>query len=356
MTLSKSQQTLIAKARNAGSSEMAVPLTDDDCAFLISVIVRDLHVEALFPEIRFNDVPEFFSTPRHRSVTGIYSLPLDDAFDRLFSSVQDADTYFSCLAALYKARLKYKQILQRQPFPTFDQVGPRGLLQYGTLSPQSLTALLYWRKWLYDLDNRAAQDTGYLFEPILAHSIGGAPVSSRKSPIKRHNDARKGRQVDCIRGRRAYEFKLRVTIAASGQGRWREELDFPVDCSRSGYEPVLVVLDPTPNPKLDELCNVFRKYGGNVYIGDEAWEHLESEAGKTMAVFLEKYVRGPLETLMEFADNDPCDLSLQYRGDNVVLSIGDEKLIIDRSHAGVQADEEASGFPDDVADDLPGMS
>jgi len=324
MTLSKSQQTLIAKARNAGSSEMAVPLTDDDCAFLIAVIVRDLHVEALFPEIRFNDVPEFFSTPRHRSVTGIYSLPLDDAFDRLFSSVQDADTYFSCLAALYKARLKYEQILQR--------------------------------KWLYDLDNRAAQDTGYLFEPILAHSIGGAPVSSRKSPIKRHNDARKGRQVDCIRGRRAYEFKLRVTIAASGQGRWREELDFPVDCSRSGYEPVLVVLDPTPNPKLDELCNVFREYGGNIYIGDEAWEHLESEAGETMAVFLEKYVRGPLETLMEFADNDPCDLSLQCRGDDVVLSIGEDKLIIDRSHAGVQADEEASDFPDDVADDLPGMS
>ena len=30
---------------------------------------------------------------------------------------------------------------------------------------------------------------------------------------------------------KAYEFKLRVTIAASGQGRWKEELDFPSDCN-----------------------------------------------------------------------------------------------------------------------------
>lgn len=355
MTLSKAQQTLIENARNPGSSEMAAPLTDDDWAFLIAVIVRDLHIETLFPEIRFDDVPEFFATPPHR-FTGRYALRLNDAFDRLFSSVQDADTYFSCLASLYKARLKYERILQQQPFPTFEQVGPRGLLQYGRLSAQSLTALLYWRKWLYDLDNRAAQDTGYLFEPIPAHSIGGIPVSAQKSPIKRHTDAQKGRQVDCIRGSRAYEFKLRVTMASSGQGRWKEERDFPADCHRSGYEPVLVVLDPTPNPKLDELCDEFRKYGGHAYIGDEAWKHLESEAGKTMAVFLEKYVRGPLTALMKFADNIPYDLTLQYRDTNVIISIGEEQLIIERSHAGVQTDKEASPLPDDVADDLPGMS
>ena len=34
-----------------------------------------------------------------------------------------------------------------------------------------------------------------------------------------------------------------MTIAASGQGRWKEELDFPADCKASGYVPVLVVLD-----------------------------------------------------------------------------------------------------------------
>jgi hypothetical protein len=30
-------------------------------------------------------------------------------------------------------------------------------------------------EWLYDIDNRSAQETGYLFEPILAAAIGGIP-------------------------------------------------------------------------------------------------------------------------------------------------------------------------------------
>ena len=92
-------------------------------------------------------------------------------------------------------------------------------------------------------------------------------------------------------------MKVRVTIAASGQGRWGEELDFPVDCVNSGYLPVLLVLDPTPNPKLDELRKVFLENNGLVFIGDEAWQHLDAEAGPTMATFLEKYVRKPISDL-----------------------------------------------------------
>lgn len=94
-----------------------------------------------------------------------------------------------------------------------------------------------------------------------------------------------GRQVDCIREKRAYEFNVRVTIAASGQGRWKEELEFPTDCQASGFVPVLIVLDPTPNPKLTELSRVFASAGGEVYIGAEAWKHLDIEAGPTMARF-----------------------------------------------------------------------
>jgi len=148
-------------------------------------------------------------------------------------------------------------------------------LQFGSLSPNAVGALLFWRKWLYDIDNRAAQETGYLFEPIIAFAIGGAPVSAKQSPIKREGKASKGRQVDCIRDRRAYEFKMRVTIAASGQGRWGEELQFPKECRLANFVPVLVVLDATANPKLAELSRVFIAEGGEVYAGDDAWTHLE---------------------------------------------------------------------------------
>ena len=77
--------------------------------------------------------------------------------------------------------------------------------------------------------NRAGQETGLLFEPIITAAIGGVPASAKRSPIKRRKDDKKGRQVDCLREKRAYEITLRMTVAAAGQGRWGEELDFPKD-------------------------------------------------------------------------------------------------------------------------------
>ena len=183
---------------------------------------------------------------------------------------------------------------------------------------------------MFDIDNRAGQETGYLFEPIIANAIGGVSVSARHSPIRRRNRPSQGRQVDCIKDRLAYEIKLRVTIAASGQGRWQEELDFPQDAVSSGFRPVLIVLDPTPNPKLTELANTFADAGGVVYKGDEAWAHLEEEAGNTMARFLETYVRMPLDDLLNSAPDDLPDLSLTMQADTVVFRIGSVEHSVSR--------------------------
>jgi hypothetical protein len=220
---------------------------------------------------------------------------------RCVESVPDFDTYFENLCELHKRRRKYEMILQAQPLPTMLQVSPRALLEFGSIGTPALASWITWRKWFYDIDNRAAQETGYLFEPILASALGGAPYGARNSPIKRTGDSKKGRQVDCIVGRDAYEFKLRVTIAASGQGRFGEELDFAADCQASGYVPILLVLDPTPSARLDDLQAAFARYGGRAYIGDAAWQHLESEAGPIMATFVERYVRKPIAALDEHA-------------------------------------------------------
>jgi hypothetical protein len=264
----------------------------------------------------------------------------------------DADTYFACLANLHKRRLKYERIMQTQAMPTIDQVGPRGLLQFGTMGAKSLVALLYWRKWFFDIDNRAGQETGYLFEPIIAHAIGGSPFGAKASPVRRVADRQKGRQVDCIHNKLAYEFKIRVTIASSGQGRWQEELDFPADCRASGYTPVLIVLDPTPNSKLDRLEEVFRDNQGEVFKGEEAWKHLDSVAGPTMALFLENYVRYPLQSLLAEASDILPDFSAIMRDGNILLSIGDESLSIVRSSQTILADSPMHA--EDVGDQIPG--
>lgn len=354
MGLTRSQETIWARARSIGNSEQAIQLTDEMCAYLVLRIAGDLGHGKHFPEIP-KQLQPFFGPERCESLT-VEGVPARALFERLVQGDKDADTYFACLASLLKARLKYERILATQPLPTFEQVGPRGLLQYGKISSKALAGFLLWRKWMFDIDNRAGQDTGYLFEPIIAYALGGTPAPATKSPVRRQSDKKKGRQVDCIleRGRgkttekRAYEIKLRVTIAASGQGRWKEELDFPTDCRASGYTPVLVCLDATPNPKLKELAAKFKAAGGETHIGEAAWKHLDKVAGPTLARFIDLYVKEPLKKLLDDGDAMPPDLTASWGADKVEIGIGEERLIIYRGGEAPAADEDE--MPEDVLD------
>lgn len=350
MALSKTQRVTLTKIRAAGNSVLDERLDDDRCSYLLAVCVHDLEQSAQFPEIPLT-VPPFFSDQPPSSLR-LQNIEFLQSYERFLRIHEDAEAYFTCLAKLYKARLKYERILRSQPVPTLDQVGPRGLLQYGSLSPKALAGLLFWRKWFFDIDNRAGQETGYLFEPIIAHAIGGVPYGAKKSPIKR-KEGKGGRQVDaiCDEKRCAYEFKVRVTIAASGQGRWSEELSFPSEARASGYTPILVVLDPTQNEKLDELANTFRKQDGRVYIGQEAWRHLEAEAGPIMSKFIEKYVRAPLQLLLEEAPEKLPSFLATVEDDHIRIVIGDEALNIERQPI-PELSEPTDELPEDADDEL----
>ncbi len=320
---------MITRVCAVGGGELGVKLDDETCCYLLAVIASDLGLSKVVSAPK--RLPAFFGS----EPLGDLRLPGRDfrgMFESLTAARPDADAYFFCLASLHKARLKYERILRSQPLPTIDQVGPRGLLQYGQMSPSALASLLIWRKWVFDIDNRAAQETGYIFEPIIAYSIGGVSVSARRSPVRR-GGAGEGRQVDCLveSKKHAYEIKLRVTIAASGQGRWQEELDFPSDCKKSGYTPILVVLDPTGNPKLTELRRAFRAQGGKSYVGEDAWAHLEGSAGKTMGAFLEKYVRRTIQTLLTDTPNALPTFALKIADETLTISVGNEEFKITRA-------------------------
>ncbi|MGP0072425.1 MAG: restriction endonuclease [Bryobacteraceae bacterium] len=348
MALSQIQKALIAKVKAVGNSDMAVPLDDEVCCYLVSVVADDLGIRRKFPEFQAIPSPFFATTPLESlRVPGVIFL---DVYERLLSLEQDADSYFLCLASLHRARMKYERILQAQPIPTIDQVGPRGLLQFGSIDPRALAGFLFWRKWIFDIDNRAGQETGYLFEPIIANAIGGVAAGAKKSPIKRQGTG-SGRQVDCVReiDKRAYEIKLRVTIAASGQGRWQEELDFPQDCKASGYIPILIVLDPTENPKLKELREAFGGADGESYVGQDAWNHLESMAGKTMATFISKYVHDPIQALLSSAPDELPDITFSMKENRLLIEVAGQRLLVPRH----PSDALASG-PDDLPEDVSG--
>jgi len=126
LTLSKTQLQALSKVRAAGNSEIDSSLDDATCCYLLSVLVRDLALAKLFPELPPN-VPDLFSEipPVELRVPDRDFIEL---YARALENIPDADAYFLCLAKLQKARIKYSKILQKQPMPTVEQVGPRALL------------------------------------------------------------------------------------------------------------------------------------------------------------------------------------------------------------------------------------
>lgn len=234
--------------------------------------------------------------------------------------------YLKNLCELHRRRFKFYNIMRAQPFPSADQVGLRCLLEFGRCPDKLLFSWMAWRKLAYDLDNRSAQETGYLFEPILSSCLGGRSVSHQFSPVKRlSSDGRRlneGRQVDCYieETKEVYELKLRVTIAASGQGRFTEELSFPKEAQKSGMIPVLVVFDPTPSPLLDKLSREYKCHGGRVAIGEDAWRELSEKAGHEMGMFILKYIKPPIEQIRQANIMHPDTITLSMRQGGLSIS------------------------------------
>lgn len=264
----------------------AIPiyLEDGELARLASVIVSDVGQDSM--SLVGMQLPSgtkaYYDCPLEWFTETTQEIDFPIIYLQCHKDIPDFTTYFSALCEIHKRRRKYARILSAQPLPTMMQITPRALLEFGMIASPALSSWMVWRKWFYDIDNRAAQETGYLFEPLLASALGGIACGARNSPIRRSTDPTKGRQVDCIVGKTAYEFKLRVTIAASGQGRFSEELSFAEDCNSSGFRPILLVLDPTPSDRLDGLIKEYERVGGEAFIGEVAWEHLEEEFGNRL--------------------------------------------------------------------------
>lgn len=318
-------------ARLLGNGDDRVTLSENELFCLLSQCCRDLAMSAAVsklpalssppPSIDYYRLPlAWFQTPQADCPSAAAFV---ESLAKCVADEPDFRLYFENLATLHKRRVKYQRILSGQPKPTMNQIGPRSLLEFGGVNDGLLASWLVWRKWIFDVDNRAAQETGYLFEPVLASCLGGEAVGAKNSPVKRVNErgepTGEGRQIDCYDGESqlAYEFKLRVTIAASGQGRFGEELSFPREARAAGLTPVLIVLDPTPSPRITQLIAVFNACQGKHYIGTDAWAHMDSKAGKTMAVFLERYIRPPLTEMAKYEETKPETIQLSWTKDEI---------------------------------------
>lgn len=113
-----------------------------------------------------------------------------------------------------------------------------------------------------------------------------------------------------------------------------------------------MVLDSTPNPKLDQLEVVFLRQQGEVYKGQAAWEHLRSVAGSTMGLFLEKYVRIPIQALLDEVPENLPEFAARMDGNQMTISVAGEPMLIRRMPE--SADAEIQELPDDADSQIPG--
>ena len=141
-----------------------------------------------------------------------------------------------------------------------------------------------------------------------------------------------GRQIDCYieDTKEVYELKMRVTIAASGQGRFKEEMSFPREAKMSGMTPILVVFDETESALLTKLQAQFKKYGGKCFVGQAAWNMLYKKAGKEMSLFIRKYIYPPVQAMGKYIDSNPKSIKIDNSNDSIVISDGRNKYIIGR--------------------------
>jgi hypothetical protein len=288
-------------------------------------------VQLDFPELSYYDIPISW----FEDCQAVSSVEIQTLLAMAIKESEDFAIYFESICALHRRRVKYRRILATQPMPTMDQIGPRVLLEFGNCDPSLLASWMTWRKWIYDIDNRAAQETGYVFEPVIAICLGGCSMSAKNSPVKRTGKPTEGRQIDCYieSTATAYELKLRVTIAASGQGRFGEELSFPEECQAANITPVLLVLDPTPSAKLDELSRKYLTHNGEFYHGDDAWRHIQERAGSVIFIFINNYIRPAIEKIEGFESLELSTITLSWTDEEVVILGDKESYKIPRTQA-----------------------
>lgn len=334
-------RSLYAKCKMHGNGDAQVILSDNELYALILVAINDLgwlennfHTKNIYlPNKNYYEISlDWFEQLR----IGIVPSDIEETLNNAKNKAEDFVLFIENLAAIHRRRVKYRRILSSQPMPTMDQIGPRVLLEFGVCDSNLLANWMMWRKWIYDIDNRAAQETGYIFEPIIASCLGGESVGARNSPVKRVNESgskmANGRQIDCYVPsiNTAYEIKLRVTIAASGQGRFGEELSFPVECQAAGIKPVLLVLDPTPSNRLNELSRRFIDCGGEFYQGEEAWNYMENQSGDVISIFIDKYIRPAISKIENINITTLEKITLSWEEKQIIISGADSVYQIKR--------------------------
>lgn len=303
--MNRQQREFYKQFSEHGSGDAKIAISPKEVLLILHIAYTDLYKEeyaSLLEAFTLLAKQGFYHIP-FKEIEALPEIEADLCFDIMTRcGVTDINNilylYFKNLCDLYRRRFKYHIILKNQPFPGVNQIVPRSLLEYGNCSNSLLADWLQWRKWIFDIDNRSAQETGYIFEPILASCLGGEAVSASNSPVKRIDDygnlTNNGRQ-------------------------------------NAGYTPILVVFDGTESLLLTKLKRQYTKCGGKYFIGEDAWKILSERAGREMSIFINKYIYPPINDIEQAMTSRLGKIQLELRDSQLTVNNGTDEYVINRN-------------------------
>jgi len=84
--------------------------------------------------------------------------------------------------------------------------------------------------------------------------------------------------------------------------------------------PVLLVLDPTPSHRLKELSQKFLSCDGRFYQGEQAWNYMRKLAGKTISIFMDKYIRPVIMEMEMITIDHQGEIAFRWSEQEITIS------------------------------------
>lgn len=171
--MNRQQREFFHEFSRHGTGAAVIDISPKEVALLACIAYRDVHgrVEPWFKKEYVEVINKEFYSISQSDIAALRDIDEDEAFKTLVAAgVTDVSNviyiYLKNLAALYRRRFKFYGILKSQPFPTVEQIGLRSLLEFGNCDNALLFSWMAWRKLIYDIDNRSAQETSSLTQRL----------------------------------------------------------------------------------------------------------------------------------------------------------------------------------------------
>ncbi|MDF3362794.1 hypothetical protein HLM50_17165 [Sulfitobacter sp. Ks41] len=96
-----------------------------------------------------------------------------------------------------------------------------------------------------------------------------------------------------LKGKFGYQIRGSATEDFLGSRNWEDTQLVAFELYSSGYIPRLIIFEEVSTSILERLMRSYAKYGGEIFCGQLAWEHVKAQASENLKLCIDRYCRDP---------------------------------------------------------------